>query len=261
MKRAKPDNNNIIDEGDDVERRAAFCFASQETPACLSREFNKMPLPSREQVGHDVFGIPTSSFEIPDNALEEMQQELSLLGNNNEKKTSAYELALELDSDYATSPKLLISFLRAVEGQPKRAATRMVRHFETKLDLFGRDKLVKDIEISDLDEYDMEALRSGGFQVLPKKDRAGRPILFGRYTCMKYRQAKNMVSGTLALHLRTLKPCGLCILIFIQHFRAWLTIAPPLCFIAYLVARLMVYLEQYCRGRRPSKVWHYFHWL
>ena len=64
-------------------------------------------------------------------------------------------MALELDSDYATSPKLLMSFLRAVEGQPKQAAKRLARHFETKLDLFGRDKLVKDIEISDLDEYDM----------------------------------------------------------------------------------------------------------
>ena len=52
---------------------------------------------------------------------------------------------------------------------------------------------MKDIELSDLDEYDMEALRSGGFQVLPKRDLAGRNVLFGRYTAMRYREIKNMV--------------------------------------------------------------------
>jgi hypothetical protein len=87
----------------------------------------------------------------------------------------AYDLALELNSEYTTSPKLTIAFLLAVEARPGRAAKRLVRHFETKLDLFGRDKLVKDIEISDLDEYDMEALgRIGGLSSAAAEKGSGR---------------------------------------------------------------------------------------
>jgi hypothetical protein len=59
--------------------------------------------------------------------------------------------------------------------------------------LFGENKLVKDITLDDLDEYDMEALESGGFQVLAEKDLAGRSVLYGRYTSMRYRTIDNML--------------------------------------------------------------------
>ncbi|KAL3919718.1 MAG: hypothetical protein SGILL_003614 [Bacillariaceae sp.] len=84
-------------------------------------------------------------------------------------------------------------FLRATEGDCKKAAKRLVRHFATKRRLFGDEKLVKDITLSDLDEHDMESLESGGFQVLAERDLAGRSVLFGRYTCMKYRTIDNML--------------------------------------------------------------------
>jgi hypothetical protein len=84
-------------------------------------------------------------------------------------------------------------FLRATEGDVKKAAKRLTRHFKTKLRLFGEDKLVQDIVLDDLDEDDMESLKSGGFQVLSKRDAAGRSILFGRYTAMKYKSIDNML--------------------------------------------------------------------
>ena len=198
MKRAKPttttieqDDQQYSSEEDGVPERAAFCFGGAEMPACLTRELNNMPMPSREQVGHDIFGISEVN-DIPMDAIEQMEQEIKKV-----KRKAAYELAMDLSPEYVTHPRRALSFLRAVEGDPKRGAKRLIRHFETKLELFGADKLVKDIELSDFDPYDMEALRSGGFQVLPQKDRAGRPILFGRYTCMKYREIKNMVGRTI----------------------------------------------------------------
>jgi hypothetical protein len=39
----------------------------------------------------------------------------------------------------------------------------------------------------------MEALKSGGFQVLAERDLAGRSILYGRYTSMRYRTIENML--------------------------------------------------------------------
>lgn len=181
--------SNLSDEDEEhVSARAAYCFGSAQAPMCLARELRKMPTARQEEATKDVLGIPHPTGISP-----EMIGELWEHINELDEKP-AWDLAVQMDRGYAMSPKRAMSFLRSVEGKPKQAAKRLARHFQVKLDLFGSEKLVKDIELSDFDEYDMEALYSGGFQVLPKKDRAGRPILFGRYTLMKYREVKNMVS-------------------------------------------------------------------
>jgi hypothetical protein len=181
----------------------------------MLREAARLTSEQQQKIGRDLLGIAADRVDVPESAVWELHEEISKLvradgGTNNGNRidqhrstetaaaaatsiTGAFQLAMELDPEYATSRRLSLAFLRSVEGSAKRAAKRYVRHFTTKLDLFGRDKLCKDIELSDLDEYDMEALESGGFQVLDQKDRAGRPILFGRYTCMKYRSVTNMV--------------------------------------------------------------------
>lgn len=182
---------NLSDEDEDnVPERASYCFAGPVVPACLVREVQQMPPVRQEEATKDVLGIS----EVNDIAPETIAQLWEHVHEIEEKP--AWDLALQMDREYTMSPKRAMAFLRSVGGKPKQAAKRLVRHFETKLDLFGPDKLVKDIELaSDFDEHDMEALESGGFQILPERDRAGRPILFGRYTLMKYRQAKNMVSS------------------------------------------------------------------
>jgi hypothetical protein len=181
--------NSIGDDDEEVEQRTApFCFGAAETPQCLVRELQQMPTAKREQATAAVLGVSSNLDDIPLESLEQLEEEIAKLENKAE-----YDLAMELDSNYTKS--LHLTFLRSVEGKPKQAAKRITRHFQTKLNLFGRDKLVKPIELSDFDEHDLEALYSGGFQVLSRKDRAGRPILFGRYTCMKYRDIKNIVSG------------------------------------------------------------------
>lgn len=147
-----------------------------------------MPTASRERAGQDLLGVG-EEIEIPLERLDELQERIDSLDDNK----AAYDLAMEMSPEYAMDPRLRMAFLRSVDGSAKKASKRFIRHFQTKLELFGREKLVKHIELSDLDDYDLEALRSGGFQVLPTKDRGGRPILFGRYTCMKYRSIDNMV--------------------------------------------------------------------
>jgi hypothetical protein len=151
------------------------------------REVKLMPTFRQEAASKDVLGIPNAE-EISPELISEVWEHIYHL-----EETPAWDLAVQMDKEYTMSPKRAMAFLRSVGGKPKQAAKRLARHFQVKLDLFGVTKLVKDIELSDFDEYDMEALYSGGFQVLPSKDRAGRPILFGRYTLMKYREVKNMV--------------------------------------------------------------------
>jgi hypothetical protein len=165
--------------------KSKFQFAPPDTPACLVRELRHQPKASQQQAEQDVYGI-NQELEIGDDVVQQLEELISQL-----KHKPAYDLAMELNPEYPRS--LMIPFLRSVDGCPKRASKRITRHFETKLEVFGCDKLVKPIELIDLDQYDLEALNSGGFQVLPAKDRAGRPMLFGRYTCMKYREIRNMV--------------------------------------------------------------------
>ena len=64
----------------------------------------------------------------------------------------AYDAAYAMDSSYVTNTAFLKLFLGAVDYDVKNAATRIVCHFECKLDIFGPTKLVKDITQDDLDE-------------------------------------------------------------------------------------------------------------
>ena len=57
---------------------------------------------------------------------------------------------------------------------PCNAASRMVRFFDEKCELFGADKLTKDITLEDLDPDDIITLENGFYQVLPEKDCVGR---------------------------------------------------------------------------------------
>lgn len=189
------------DDEDGLPQRAAaaanFCFGNQQhgtMAPCLQREVVQLSNQQVQKIGEDLIGV-ADRVDVPDSAVAELYEQIENLVRTDSASTStaAYQLACELDPEYASNNRRLsLAFLRSVEGSTKRAAKRYLRHFSSKLDLFGRDKLCKDIELSDLDEYDMEALESGGFQVLKEKDRAGRPVLFGRYTCMKYRSVQNM---------------------------------------------------------------------
>jgi hypothetical protein len=90
---------------------------------------------------------------------------------------------------------LRLKFLRAESFIAKQAADRMIRFFDIKLFLFGKDKLCKDITIKDLDYDDMATLEAGFLQLLPVRDRSGRCIFMGLHAHQTYRVAENMVRG------------------------------------------------------------------
>jgi len=183
---------------------------------------------TREHVGHDLYGLAEACIPKADEAmlddletaivtlLEKADSKLVKSASAGPKTISpgsspmlpitksaaelqslvpyhAYRLALHKNPGYVRNPEFRLMFLRATEGDTKKAAKRLTRHFKTKLRLFGEEKLVRDIVLDDLSEDDMEALKSGGFQVLKKPDAAGRSVLFGRYTSMKYKKTDNIL--------------------------------------------------------------------
>lgn len=236
--------SNMSDEDEDhVSARASYCFGGDsEAPTCLLREVKSMSTFKQEAASKDLLGIPNKE-EISPELIGELWEQMHSL-----EEKPAWELAVQMNKEYTMSQKRGMAFLRSVDGKPKQAAKRLARHFQVKLDLFGAEKLVKDIELSDFDEYDMDALYSGGFQVLASKDRAGRPILFGRYTLMKYRDVKNMVSAWWMVDRE-------------RSFLRGSTSSNFSVFIFCAGPSLMVHVELNGRRGGPSEIWCGCYWL
>jgi hypothetical protein len=148
----------------------------EDPDALLARELNRLSMQEREQVLYDVHGVAEAVDEQPDfvnTCLGQFDTELDKIQGK-----SAYDQALLLDPQYVRNFNFRLKLLRANRFDAKEAALRMVRHFQIKLELFGSDKLVKDIQISDLNSEDVACLESGFLQLLPMRDRAGRAVVF-----------------------------------------------------------------------------------
>lgn len=169
-----------------------FCPVQERT----ARELHQLSQAEREKVWADMSGDDAlSSFErIKENSevvaqcLLEMDDEIS--------RTSRKEAFLQAQGfapDYVNSESMRIKFLRSEIFDPKAAAARIIRHFEEKKNLFGDDKLGRDILLSDLTEEDMEALSCGGLQFLRETDRGGRRVYFSRYVSVKCKNRENAV--------------------------------------------------------------------
>jgi hypothetical protein len=142
----------------------------------LSRTLNQLPSKERDEVLHEIHGVS----EVLDEDPGFVSQNLDLLELELQQipKKIEYEMALSLSLEYVTNRNFRLKFLRADNYDSKKAAARMVKFFEWKLDLFGEDKLVQEIVLSDFEPREVEAMKSGYIQLLPQRDRAGRSILF-----------------------------------------------------------------------------------
>jgi hypothetical protein len=144
----------------------------------LAAALNKMSIQEREQVIYDIHGVSDLILETPDLiATSLVQLDRSLHAMSISKKT-AYESAHTQNPKYVSRSSFRLAFLRAEQFDAGKAAERMSMFFEHKLQLFGADKLARDLTLDDLDTADdMECLRSGIWQQLPLRDRAGRAVV------------------------------------------------------------------------------------
>ena len=92
--------------------------------------------------------------------------------------TAAAAVEAAASQSYVHDPNFILMFLRCVRFNVADAAKRFVKFFEQKLMLFGTEKLARDIWWSDLSDDDQSALQSGYVQILSKRDRAGRAIVW-----------------------------------------------------------------------------------
>ena len=158
-----------------------------------AREFVKLPSSDQAQVWNDLTGdegrrrqfgidgkeyLTTKTLYEPDDmvekALKDLDDEIVKLPFDQKR---ALEMAIKLSNEYV-GYNFRLKFLRAEKFDAHLAAVRMALHFEEKLELFGEEKLVREILQSDLDDDDMASLTSGYLQVLNSLDLGERRVIF-----------------------------------------------------------------------------------
>ncbi|CAJ1965481.1 unnamed protein product [Cylindrotheca closterium] len=145
----------------------------QEMDNLLSQALAKLTFEEREKHQEVLHGVKSNLVEDKralDSALQELDGRL-----RNTKHCTSYEVAETLDAAYVSARSFRVMFLRANEYNAKAAADQMLRFFELKSNLFGTDKLVKDITIKDLGEGDIAYLKRS-FVQLAGRDRSGRQV-------------------------------------------------------------------------------------
>lgn len=191
-------NNFLMAQGASTPVEAPVLESSSSNPSpqdidsLMAKEMAAMSLMEREVAESEVHGISDNVEDERPGILDDCLAEMDL--NLEEMKAgTAYELAEKMSKEYVTSRKLRSLFIRADRWNTWEASERMIKFFELKRKLFGDEKLVKDIQLEDLDEDDMDSLRAGHHQLSPHKDSAGRLILVGMIALRKFKTMDNMV--------------------------------------------------------------------
>jgi hypothetical protein len=142
----------------------------------LAEEVHNLSLEERNRVYEEVHGVAEPLEEDPEfvaQRLSEFDWYLSTIRNK-----PAYDFALQQSQEYVNDRNFRLRFLRSTEFDAHKAAQKLVNHFDFKMELFGKEKLARNITLDDLDEEDLTYFRKGPLQILPATDRIGRPIFF-----------------------------------------------------------------------------------
>jgi hypothetical protein len=170
----KMETNNVTNNvrHDDIPSE----ISPDQVDSLVAKQMASLSMEDREKVYYDVHGVSEEVKETPEMVtLSLLQLELELQNPQLQHK-DAYEAAKSMNPTFVENPEFRLRFLRADSFDVPKAALRLARHFEIKLELFGIDKLARDIQQDDLDKETIDALYSGYSQTMPLRDRAGRLV-------------------------------------------------------------------------------------
>ncbi|KAL3937906.1 MAG: hypothetical protein SGBAC_007071 [Bacillariaceae sp.] len=146
-----------------------------EIDALLSEAMTSLTFKEREKQQDALHGVEWVMHE-EGGFIENALHDLDALIRKRRKAGSAYEIAERMDPAYVHARSFRIMFLRGNRYDTQAAANQMLKFFEMKQQLFGNDKLTRDITIDDLDEDDIACLKTGWLQHFGK-DRSGRIVI------------------------------------------------------------------------------------
>lgn len=142
----------------------------------VTEGFEKLSLQEREQALAELHGVADTIDETPE-FLNMRIQQLSLeIAKVRGKKRTAYDKAAFLNPKYVESRTFRLLFLRCERFDVKKTTTRLMKHFETKLELFGLECLGRSIRFDDLTDDAKTIFLSGAQWFTKLYDRSGRRL-------------------------------------------------------------------------------------
>ena len=161
-----------------VDRFPETTEEAQAATDLLVQSLQRLSIEEHQAVVLDIHGFDEKINEketspYVNEKLAELQQHLDRI-----TQKEAYNLALQLNSNYVCSRSFRLMFLRCERFNVQAAAEMMVLHFEEKLQLFGNgDILAREILQSDLSPKERVVLDTGLLQLMKQRDAAGRTVL------------------------------------------------------------------------------------
>ena len=166
-----------------------------EEDLLLVKELNQLSVQERDNLYEEIHGVAKVQDETPEYRAEALKLLWGKLKGLPRRKKHAFNRALFLKPSLEQDEDFLMMFLRADRFDAEKAALRLTRYFDCKLDLFGESKLVKKITMDDLSPDDMESVNSGCFLSIPDyRDQVGRPIQVFFVKNIRYKEHENLVS-------------------------------------------------------------------
>lgn len=164
--------------------------ALAETEKLIAKDLYQLSSKENQKVLYDIHGVAELKVEDPEYVLQ-CKNELEIDLVHNQRYSPAFQVVWREAPSYVRG--LYTMFLRCDEFNVKKASNRVRTHFDTKLWLFGMDKLCRDITLADFDTFDMTCYNSGLFQVLPDRDRAGRVVQIKLWQLQNFHKRENVV--------------------------------------------------------------------
>jgi len=199
------DNHSSNDNGDIDSKESSSSLSLTKGELMMAREMEQLSLRERQLVYEDIHGVADEIDETPGflkSSLEELESDLEILN----KDRAAYDHAMFLNPDFCTSRAFRLMFLRSEKFDTFAAARKILKHFELKERLFGKERLVKKIRWGDLSDDDRASIQNGSVQLFSDcRDRSGRPIYFIVYAKRKDRSIENHMRCAWYLTMSTLQ--------------------------------------------------------
>jgi len=141
----------------------------------LNTEISGLSAEERLKALRDVYGVSDNIVETPEYLRSKLEELDKRLYDISEKE--ACEMASFVCPQYAESPQFRLPFLRAESFDVDKAAKKLVKYWDRKVQIFGTDKAFRALSMIDLDDDCAKALERGGVRMLPVRDEAGRQII------------------------------------------------------------------------------------
>jgi hypothetical protein len=160
----------------------------------LVREMNELSVEEREKALDEIHGVNKTPEETPESVVAALEAfDKALLGMH-KKHRRALDRAFFLRPSLKTDVKFKLWFLRTEYFDANKAATRMARYYASKLIIFGKENLAKDVTLANLDQREIEkSFRVGCHTVLPNKDSSGRLVIVSDTRYWDYNDNLTMV--------------------------------------------------------------------